>query len=60
MMKPSHYHENQVMNDENVDGKMIHQVWWLPAYWFAKTLLLVWCMAPPPYRLQSSSSSSRS
>ena len=30
---------------------MIHiQVWWLPAYWFAKTLLLVWCMAPPPYR----------
>jgi len=26
-----------------------HLVWWLPAYWFAKTLLLVWCMAPPPY-----------
>ena len=34
---------------------MIHiQVWWLPAYWFAKTLLLVWCMAPPPYRFQLS------
>jgi len=26
-----------------------HLVWWLPAYWLAKTLLLIWCMAPPPY-----------
>jgi len=26
-----------------------HLVWWVPAYWLAKTLLLVWCMAPPPY-----------
>jgi len=26
-----------------------HLVWWLPAYWLAKTLLLVWCMASPPY-----------
>merc|ERR1719391_1108508 len=26
-----------------------HLVWWLPLYWLGKTLLLVWCMAPPPY-----------
>jgi len=26
-----------------------HLVWWLPAYWLAKTLLLLWCMASPPY-----------
>merc|ERR1712042_16398 len=23
-----------------------HLVWWLPLYWLAKTLFLIWCMAP--------------
>lgn len=23
-----------------------HLVWWMPLYWFVKTVLLVWCMAP--------------
>ena len=23
-----------------------HVVWWMPFYWFVKTVLLLWCMAP--------------
>merc|ERR1712106_500341 len=26
-----------------------HLIWWLPVYWFLKTVFLVWCMAPISY-----------